>query len=61
METSKINWEFGRDIVSNNDLEHAEAFWKHCLLSGYEEIYNQELWELKNSINTFKSISYVDN
>lgn len=61
METSQIDWVFDKEILTNKDLENAEAFWKHCLLSGYEGIYNQQLLELKKSINNFKSRSYVDN
>jgi hypothetical protein len=61
METSQINWTFDKEILTNDNLKHAEAFWKHCLLAGYEELYNQQLLELKKSINNFKSRSYGDN
>jgi len=61
MKRSQINWEFGREILTKDDLIHAEAFWKHCLLSGYEEVYDQKLSELKNSINVYKSMNYGNN
>jgi len=56
---SEIDWEFNKEILSDKDLENAEAFWKHCLLAGYENIYQQKLIELKNSIDRFKYGLYI--
>jgi hypothetical protein len=54
-----VYWDFEKGIFTEDDLEHAESFWKQCLLAGYGGLYIQELSELKEKINTFKRLNHV--
>lgn len=49
-----INWQIGKKIETMEDVIQAKAFWRHCLLAGYEEHYREELKELRKSINEFE-------
>ena len=49
-----MEWEFGKEIETKEDLKMARKFWQHCLLSGYDDLYNGELSELKIQIDNFE-------